>query len=253
VSRSLADERRNKIAQMIVAEGSVKIGRLAEMFDVSTETIRKDLIYLEEKGIVKKGHGGAIASNELTERPFSIKAFENVHLKSKIAQKAIELINENSIIILDPGSTTLSIAKMLNLKENLTIVTNSLKIAETLSATNNKIFTTGGELRPISFAMVGNWAIQSINSIRADIAFLGTDGFLGRSGPCTGSYEEVSVKQAILKNCKTSIVVCDSSKFTREGIFQYASWNEVDFVITDSGVSKELLSDLKTKTNVIIA
>lgn len=253
MAKSLTVERRNKLAQIILSEGSVKVGDIAEVFHVSTETIRKDLIYLEDKGIVKKGHGGAIASSELLERPLAVKAFENIEVKSKIAQAAIELIPTNGVIILAPGSTTLSIAKMLTLKKGLTIITNSLIIAEIITGTDNNIFLVGGEIRKSSMAMVGFWASNLFSTVKADVAFVGTDGFESRSGPCTTSYAESEVNKVILNSCKKAVIVCDNSKFTSDGTFQFGSWEDIDYLITDSRAPEDKVEELNHLVEVIIA
>jgi len=253
VANALTIERRNKLAQILVSEGSVKVGKLAEMFDVSTETIRKDLIFLENAGIAKKGYGGAIASSELLERPLTARSQENVDAKTKIAQAALELIPDKGVIILDSGSTTYSIAKLLTIRKGITVFTNSINIAQILSGTDTIVYLLGGEMRGSSMALVGLWSINALNSIKADFAFLGTDGFLSRSGPCTSSFAEAEVKSAMIQSCKNRVVVCDSSKFMRDGMFQFSNWEDIGFLITDCDAPKDKVPGLKSIQRVIIA
>ena len=113
--RKLTVERRNEIAALLLRDGNLKAGELAKRFSVSTETIRKDLIYLDEQGIAQKGYGGAIARSDLIERPVVMKEMENMETKAAIAVKALELIPPNGVILLDAGSTTYALAKQLTL------------------------------------------------------------------------------------------------------------------------------------------
>lgn len=253
VGNSLTAERRNKLAQILVSEGSVKVGELADMFSVSTETIRKDLNYLDKEGIAKKSHGGAIASSELLERPFSTKTLENVEAKTKIAQAALELIPNKGVIILDAGSTTYSIAKLLTIKKGITIITNSISITQILLGTDNTVYSLGGETRGSSMALVGLWTIDALSTVKVDIAFLGTDGFFSRNGPCSASFSEAEVKKAMIQSSKKSVIVCDSSKFTTDGMFQFSEWKNINYLITDSDAPEGEVKNLGTVTQIIKA
>ena len=246
-------DRRNKLAQLAVAKGNVKVGELAVMFGVTTETIRKDLIHLEKEGIVIKGHGGAISSNENRESPYSARLTEYVDAKTKIAQAAVDMIPENGVVFIDAGSTTESIARLLTLKKGLTIITNSAFILPLLYGVECSVYSLGGKIRSSSMAMVGMWAINAINSISADIAFIGTNGFLKRNGPCTTSYEEAEIKKEMINNSKTVVVVCDNRKFESDSTIQFCDWSAVDYVITDNGASEEDIRALQRHTQVIVA
>jgi len=249
---SLTVERRNRLAQILVAEGTIRVGEVAKMFGVTTETVRKDLIYLEEKGIARKSHGGAIATSELMERSFTTKSLENVDSKNKIAQAAVEFIPDNGVVILDSGTTTLGIARLLTLKQGLTVITNSVSAAQILAGNDVKLYLTGGEVRGISMALVGLWAVNSLSVVKADVAFLGASGFRSRKGPCAESFAEAKTKQAMLANCKKSVVVSDSSKFTADALIEYAAWRDIDLLITDAGAPPEMVAKLQAATQVML-
>jgi DeoR/GlpR family transcriptional regulator of sugar metabolism len=254
VGNSLTLDRRNKLAQLLVSEGSVKVGELADMFGVSTETIRKDLLYLEHEGIAKKGHGGAVSSGALLERPLSIRFQENDDVKAKIAQAALALIPEKGVVILDAGSTAYSIAKLLTLSHGLTIITNSAPIPPILANTDNTVYALGGELRGTSISLVGMWTINAIREIQADICFLGTDGFFDRNGPTTTAYAEAEVKKAMIQSSRRVAVVCDSRKFQASAMIQFCEWTAVDYLITDKGAEAETetLQRLRKIMDIII-
>ncbi|MCG8156753.1 DeoR/GlpR transcriptional regulator [Brenneria goodwinii] len=253
MSLSSAQERRNHLAEVLITEGSVRVGVLAERFNVSTETIRKDLIELEKQGIVKKNHGRAIPiSNFLDiERPFDKKNNENTEIKNKLAQAALELVPESGVVVLDTGSTVYSLARLLALKKNLKIFTNSLTSAQILASSSNDVYLLGGKLRSTSMGAVGTWGVSGINSIRADVAFLGTDGFSGTTGPCTVSYEEAELKKAMVDCAKVRVVVSDSTKFDIAGLFKFSEWSELDHLVTDNRAPAPALQRLEEFLNII--
>lgn len=246
MKKSFTAERRNEIAQQLLKDGNIKVGELADKFNVSTETIRKDIIYLEEQGLAQKSYGGAIASKGLLERPVSVKEIENMDIKSDIALAAMRMIPNNSIILLDAGSTTYALAKLLSLKSDLTIFTNSVNIMNLLCTTNNKVFCFGGQIRGSSKASVGDWAIQELSTIRIDVAFMGTDGFQNFDGPSTASFEESQFKRAIVDHSDKTIVLTDNSKFTNTSLFRVCEWNRIYALITNES-NDENYSKLKEK------
>ncbi|MDZ6245599.1 DeoR/GlpR family DNA-binding transcription regulator [Klebsiella pneumoniae] len=248
-------KRRSNLAQLLVTEGAIKVGVLAERFGVSTETIRKDLLELEKQGVIQKRHGKAVPFNSLLEleRPFERKVAEHTDAKSRIAQAALELIPDEGVIILDAGSTNFLLAKLLFLHEGLTIFTNSLNCAQALLNSKNEVYLLGGKLRGISLASVGAWGVNNLEGIRADIAFVGADGFNSSSGPCTASYEEAELKKHMVRRSQTSVVLSDSSKFELTGLFKYCEWTEVDYLITDTGVRESDIETLSQSVTIIKA
>ncbi len=252
-SEIITAERRNKLAQIIVSNGSARIGEMAKLFGVSTETIRKDLIFLDEKGIIKKSHGGAVTNSEFIERPISSRTLENNEKKNKIAQRALEFVQNNGVIVIDAGSTTLCLAKLLVIKKGLTIITNSLSAANVLAESENSVYIVGGEVSGVTMSSEGLWASNALNMIKADIAFLGTSGFQSHNGPCAKTFADAAIKQEIIKNSKKTCILADSSKFVTNAFVQYALWKDVDYLITDDGVSEEMLQDIRRDIKMVIA
>lgn len=250
---ALTMERRNKLAQLLVSEGSAKVGDLAGLFGVSTETIRKDLLWLEREGYVKKSHGGAMAAGQLLERPLAARAAENVEAKGKIALAALALLPGKGTLVLDAGSTTHAIAKQLALRSGFTVFTNSAAILATLSGSRNTVYALGGEMRGSSMALVGMWALRALAEVRADLAFLGTDGFCGRGGPCTASYAEADVKRAMITGSTRAVLVCDSRKFRTDAMVQFCEWGQVDCLVTDDGADRQDIRRVEQLTKIIVA
>lgn len=261
MKKRLTAERRNEIAQLLIRDGNIKAGDLAKQFEVSTETIRKDLIYLEEQGIAQKSYGGAIASTELLERPITLKQMEHMDIKTEIANRALELIPDKGVIILDTGSTVYALAKLLTLRNDLTVFTNSMVVLNILSESGNEVFSLGGRVRGSSKGTVGAWAIQALQTIHADIAFLGSDGFRNLSGPSSASYEEAELKKAMVSCCEHAVVLCDNTKFTTNSLFQFCEWEEIYALITNrKNNNAENMKDfscdiskINKKTNVIFS
>ena len=213
MKKRLTAERRNEIAQLLLKNGNMKASSLAEHFGVSTETIRKDLIYLESQGIAQKSYGGAIASSELLlERPISQKEMERMEIKTAIAERAAVMIPRNGVIFLDAGSTTYALARLLRLREDLTVFTNSIMVLNILSDSANQVYALGGRVRGSSKGIVGAWATQAISSLHFDLAFLGSDGFRDLSGPSCVSYEEAEVDCRVKRSheifIQQSVSVC---------------------------------------------
>lgn len=245
-------DRRNKIAKLVYKNGSIRIGETAKLFNVSRETIRKDLIYLDGEKLVKKGHGGALAISDIMVRNISDRIEENLDVKNKIAEKALEFIPGKGVIILDPGSTTVCIARQLVLKSGLTIITNSVTIANTLAGSKNNVYITGGEFLESTMALVGFWTINAFKTVYPNVAFLGSSGVLNHNGPCAESFADADVKNCIIENSKVSIVVTDSTKFNQTAVVEYATWQDIDYLITDRGIPKDILDSISSKTKVII-
>lgn len=251
--KKLTQERRNEIAQKLLLDGKVSASALAEEYGVSAETIRKDMIYLEENGIAKKGYGGAVVATELMEPSFLEKSVKHQDKKAAIAGKAAELVADGSTVLLDNGSTVLAIAKQLILKKDITVFTNSIKVAQVLIDSGVKVYLLGGEMRHTSNAVVGSWTLRALAEIRADIAFLGTSGFMGRKGPCIENFQESDVKQAMMKSANRVIVVADSSKASSNSMIQFGTWEEMDALVTDSDIDPAVIKELEKKTEIILA
>jgi len=251
MKKNFTADRRNQLAQIIISQGHITVNEASKKFGVSTETIRKDLIYLENEGVAKKSYGGAIPASESLEKPAVQKQTENASIKNQIALQALQYVPAIGTIIIDSGTTTLALAKLLKVESGLTIFTNSSAAFHELAESENQVYIFGGRVRASSLAVVGQWANEQIRSIKADVVFIGTDGFKGFSGPATMSFEETEVKSNMLKAGNTSVVLTDSSKFNASSSFQFGNWSEIDTLITDSNIAQEDLDRVSTETNVV--
>jgi DeoR/GlpR family transcriptional regulator of sugar metabolism len=248
----IAAERRKKLIEIVNSNGSVRIGEIAEFFGVSTETIRKDFIYLNNTGAIQKSFGGAIALNEFTEKPVDTRVCENVDKKQRIALKTLDFIKDGHVIFIDSGSTTLEFAKLIKQNKDIAVVTNSLVAANELMNTDVTMHFVGGEFSNITMSTNGFWTVYAINTVKFDIAILGTSGFQSHTGPSVKSFADAQTKREVIKNSKTKIVLADSSKFVTNAVVQYADWNQIDLLITDTDAPAELVECCRKSTEVVL-
>ena len=237
-----ASQRRSKILRILLDKGKVQIGELSQLFGVSGETIRKDIIALEKKGLCKKNHGGAIGIGEKEEVEHSS---EN---KLRMAQKALEFIPQHSSIILDSGIICEILAHSLISRKDITVITNSLTIALLLNKNEIKTYIIGGEVKNNS--SMNLWTRMCIEQIMVDVAFIEAQG--GKKGPGTESFELAEVKRSMIKSAKEAYLFLDGSISQNDIFATFASWQDFDALITDSNISTQSVSELKGKINVLI-
>ena len=244
------NKRLSEIIQKLEKEGYVSAQDLAKQYRVSMETIRKDLHVLEEMGIANKEYGGASLSMLSLEKRFDFRT-DHAEEKTEIARRVFQECKQANTIFLDSGSTCLRCVEYLNRLKDKNIITNSIPAFECLNSQNN-VFLTGGKKRDKNQALVGNWAEQFIHSMHADICLLGSAGILNSLGPTTHSYQELSLKQAMIKNSDLVYVLVDSHKFSLAGLHTITSWDEIDGIITDHCISQKQYDDLMGQVEIIV-
>lgn len=232
MAKPIDSERRNKIIQYVMTQGKARVSELAEKFQVSTETIRKDLNDLHSRNILHKGHGIVLPASAYQENIFARKAANQQKEKSRIAALAETLIPAEGVIYLDASSTVMQLAILLNNHHDLTIVTNSMSSAQALIGGQNYVMVTGGELRHKSYAYIGQWAERSIRQVRFDIAFFGCDGF-HTQGPAIRAYSELAVKECALAQADKRVLLADHTKLAAEGLYCFATFRDIDLLICD--------------------
>ena len=236
-----AAARHRRILQLLENEGNVKVDNLSERFEVSQVTIRKDLAELEEQGLLQRTYGGAVYSHRSR---FNVSFLEKLQIeaprKDAIAQLALNYIHEGDTIVLDAGSTTLSLARALQGKlRSLYVITNSVPAALELSRAGYEILLIGGQVRNHSLALIGPVAVKTLESFHADRAFLGTSGISLSHGHSTPNLLDAEVKQAMMRSADETYVLTDSSKFGHACLASFARLSEVHFTLTDSGIPPE--------------
>lgn len=246
--------RREQLFNIIFSMKKLDTEAAAEMFHVSTETIRQDFLYLEKKGIIKKVHGGAILANSNNVEDLIIRENENLIAKDKIVKKALEFIPKDECIIgLDTGSTAALLASYLTKRNNLLIVSNSYRVMQSLANTDNQLLLLGGEYYKAEMAYFGEEIPQMLANITLDIYFMGTSGVKDRQGIYSKRFPESVTKKQILSRSNQIIVLADSSKFQKTSLVEVAPWSMIDILITDEGIPQNLKENLEKSLQVVIA
>ena len=254
----LAGQRRAAIVREVRERGGVRVTELVERFRVSDMTIRRDLDALARAGALEKVHGGAVAMGESSayEPGFEAKADRDTAQKEAIAQAAAALVVAGSAIALSAGTTTYALAGRLTAVPGLTVVTNSIRIAERFYAAASPgapgptVVLTGGVRTP-SDALVGPVADAAIRSLHFDAVFLGSHGISPEAGLSTPNLAEAETNRALVASARRVIAVADHTKWGLTGLAGFARLSDVDLWITDPGLPEaarataaELVGDL---------
>jgi DeoR family transcriptional regulator, fructose operon transcriptional repressor len=240
-------ERQEEILALIRQEKRVSVTSLADHFAVVGETIRRDLADLENRGLIRRVHGGAIPLERVTFEP-PIEARHDLMRpeKERIALAALaELPGEGSAFI-EAGSTTSFLARVLPADCSLTIVTNGGYIASSLARQPNlTVLAVGGRVRSRSLACVDDWALDTLSKLRVTVAFLGTNGLSVENGLTTPDPAEAAVKRAMLSIAPYTVLLADHSKIGVVSLLRYGELDQIDTLITDSGLPESQECDLQ--------
>lgn len=240
-------ERRKAIVDAVQLHGLVRVDDLAERYAVSTVTIRNDLNILDDKGLILRTHGGAIAPEKIGfELPFNDKCRTNARIKSAIGKLAASLVNEGESIVLDSGTTTQQLAKHLQQHAGVAVMTNGLNIASELAhGANVDVMITGGTLRKKSLSFYGSQAEEAMRRYRFDKLFLGTDGLDKVAGLTTHFDREASLNRVMCEVSAEIILLTDSSKLGRKGHHFIREFGHFHTLITDNGIPTEYREQLE--------
>jgi DeoR/GlpR family transcriptional regulator of sugar metabolism len=251
----LAEERRALLQEKLLGDGYIQITEIADTFDISSATIRRDLISMEKEGICIRKRGGAIRSSQgvTLEIPYEIKRHKNINEKQRIARSAVDLIDNGDTILMDAGSTTYALADLLHEKKDLTVVTHDLNIAVRLASNPTiNLICTGGVARTNVYTLQGTQVVDFIRGLRVDKSFIGADTIHEDGTIGNVNIEEVPIKQAMIKAAKQVILLADASKFGITGFAQVAKIDEIDVLITDSGATEKDLACCKERDIYVI-
>jgi len=234
----LADLRQRAILAQLRQQGSVAVTGLAQHFTVSEMTIRRDLLELESTGLLARIHGGAVAAPGLAidaeEPDFDIRLRHQRAAKEAVAAAAFGLITPHTrTVAIDVGATLFLLALHLRSRTGLSVFTNSLRAAASLSEAGQEVFVPGGRVRANEMAIVGAGAVQAFEKLWFDIAFIGASG-LTAEGLFDYSVEDTEIKQVYLRRSAQKILVCDASKFQRMSLVHVAAFSEIDALVTDA-------------------
>lgn len=249
-------KRHEFIINFLTKNGKVSVNELVDLTSVSGVTIRKDLKVLEEKGLIFITRGGASLHNPYSiDRPIHEKATINSEQKNSIAREAVKLVKDTDSIIIGSGTTAFAMTNHLHPQNQLTVITPAIKVALELSGRNNlEVLQLGGIIRPNSSSVAGSYAEYMLDKISCGIIFLGVDGIDLEFGFSISNLTEANINQKMINTSQTVVILADSTKFGKRGIGKICEIEQVKYVITDTGVSREYVEELDNRgVKVIIA
>lgn len=237
----LAAERRRVITERIQAAGQVVVSVLSAEFQVSEETIRRDLEWLEKEGIATRIYGGAVlAGNDRVTPPYSVRKNTNVEPKIAIARQLAALVNDGDTLMVDESSTAAYAVRALAQKRNITVITNSLELLREINSRDTwHVISTGGSVKSDVLAQVGPHALRTVSSYHVRYAILSCRGINDQLGLADSDDAVVQIKQAMIKASDHTILLADHRKFDRQGFVALGSLELVDTVITDRAPSPQ--------------
>jgi DeoR family transcriptional regulator of aga operon len=241
--------RRQQILQRLVEHGSVQVADLVEHFEVSAVTIRADLSHIESQGLATRTHGGAtLVRTPPREQDIHEKDALNLPLKECIGARAAQLVQAGDNIIIDSGSTTMTLARHLRGHRDVAVMTNGLNIAwELANAPGVEVLLTGGLLRKQSLSLQGSQAEASLTAYSFDTLFLGVDGLDLQFGLTTHDEAEARLNHRMVERARRIVVLTDASKFGRVSLHRIAHLDQVHAIITDAGIDDRYREGLQQR------
>jgi len=249
-----AAERHRLIGALVDAQGRVTVGELAGKFDITKETVRRDLAVLEEQGTLRRVHGGAVTAGKAStsEQSLGTRQLQRHEEKLRIARAALALVPTGAAsTVIDAGTTTELLAELLIAEphgrhDQLLVITHAVPIAYRIStASKLQLEMVGGRVRGLTSAGIGATTLEQFAALRPDIAFIGANGLHASFGLSTPDPLEAAVKTAIVRSARRVVALIDSSKFDEETLVRFAGLEEIDTVITDSEPAGNLTEALE--------
>ena len=242
-------ERQEQIVELVLRNGSVDVTDLADRFDVTTETIRRDLTDLQKARLIRRVHGGAVPWRSwLFEPKLEVRRGQNAEEKQRIAKVALEDVPEQGSIMIDSGSTTAHFADLLSLDRQLTVITNSIPIIQSLAASDQmELIVIGGTLRKNTMALVDASGADTLHDISVDVLFIGCDGVSLERGFTTPYRDEVTIKRAMMASARRIVMMFDHSKIGNDQLLRFAFIDDVDHIVTGGEVDESTIARLQEK------
>jgi DeoR family transcriptional regulator of aga operon len=237
-------QRLDGILAQLASHGSVSVQELTQALHASEATVRRDLQLLEDQKLLSRTHGGAVGNGVLYELPVRYRGGRQAQEKGRIADAAVQRIEDAQTVGLTGGTTTTEVARRLR-ERALTVVTNAVNIASELVISETiRLVVTGGVARPASYELIGPLAERTLEAVNVDLMFLGVDGVNG-AGATTHDEIEAQTNRKMVERAARVIVVCDASKIGRAALSAICPLSEIDELITDTDAPAEPLAVLQ--------
>lgn len=238
-----AEERQQAIAADVVDRGRLSVAEIASTYDVTTETVRRDLTLLERAGVVRRVHGGVVpaASLSMIEAAVADRDGARTEEKDRIAEAALDLLPEaHGTLLLDAGTTTVRLAGRLPRDLPLTVVTHAVPVAARVAGQPHiDLRLLPGRVRSTTQAAVGTDTVAALGALRADVAMIGSNGVSLDHGLSTPDPDEAAAKRAMVLSARIVVALVDSTKVGAESTHRFAELREVDVLVTDPGIDDD--------------
>ena len=243
-------ERLTALLERLVEEGRIDVEQTADHFGVSAATIRRDLDHLADQQLLSRTHGGAVPNATSYDLPIRYKSSSRAEAKTRIAQRAVEMLWPGCTVAMNGGTTTIEIARAIPtsapLRGGVTVVTNAINIATELTVRPFiKIVVCGGVARPQSYELVGSLASETLSQLTPDLCFLGATGIDADGGVSTNDEAEAAINRIMVTRAKQAFVVVDSTKFGEVGFSRICKLAEVTAVLTDVDADPEQVRQMR--------
>ena len=251
--------RHKKIQEMLMSGGQVTVAELAEKFSTSPITIRRDLEYLDQQGLLNRTHGGAVADfgdgSPASTKNYSVRESAQAAQKQLIARHAARLITDGESIIMNGGTSMHALAMELSRHNNLQVVTNGLTVAVELGGNSTtRVYFIGGMVDFTKMATVGHSAQEVMKDIHVDRAFLGVSGISVSGGLAMFNPHEAEINRAFINAAREVTILVDSTKFSSKAMFRIAPIEKVHRLITDAGIDPDVQREIaRLGIEVVIA
>jgi DeoR family transcriptional regulator of aga operon len=250
--------RTERILRELRTAGSISVERLCALMQVSVATVRRDLQDLEDKGLLRRTHGGAVSIEPLFYEPFRHdSSFQeqierHAEEKRRIALAAADMVQDGETIALTAGTTTTEVVRSIRNRRGVTVVTSTINVAMELTKRKDlEVFVTGGFLRGDWFSLVGPAAGHAMSQINVDKVFLGVNGIDARKGLTSANSGEAAINRIMVDQAKQRIVVADRSKLGATATYKFCGANEVHVLLTDVG-AEDLLVQPFQKLGIVV-
>lgn len=252
--------RQVRILDLVGRDGFVSVSQIAADLGVSEMTIRRDLVSLEEKGLLTRTHGGALAAQgavpeifDAEEPQFDQRRRRNAAAKAMIAAEAARLIGPRETIGLDVGTTVLALADEIAVRSDLRFFTNNVRAAIRLAGSRSPVYLLGGQLRDSELSLIGAGVVAQVREYFFDRVFIGVSGII-EAGLYDYSLEDSEVKRALIERAGEVVVLCDASKFDHHSLARVCDWDAVDVLVTNLPPPPHLAATLDAaEVRVIVA
>ncbi|QDP98048.1 DeoR/GlpR transcriptional regulator [Microlunatus elymi] len=252
-------ERLTALLERLVENGRIDVEQTADHFGVSAATIRRDLDHLADQQLLSRTHGGAVPNATSYDLPIRYKSTNRAEAKTRIAQRAVEMLWPGCTVAMNGGTTTVEIARAIPtsapLRGGVTVVTNAINIATELTVRPFiKIVVCGGVARPQSYELVGSLASETLSQLTPDLCFLGATGIDADAGVSTNDEAEAAINRIMVTRAKQAFVVVDATKFGEVGFSRICHLSEVTAVLTDTDADPDQVKRMRASgVEVILA